>query len=275
MNRRKTFLFIFAMFAPIVLSIVAVGCAGDKVEASALNPKESVGMDEIPLRAQVGERLKFSIRWLGMQVGTGEVRVEGIETIKGREVYHITLRVKSNKVIDLVYRVRDEHHSYVDVEHFHSLRYEKILREGRYRADEVMEYDQEAHEAIYESRRSGDKKAMLIPEHVQDQLSAAFWLRTQAMTPGESIFVPVNADEKNWKLEVRVLRSERLKTDLGTFDALEIEPSARFHGVFVRRGRFRGWMSMDDKRLPLLMKTKVPVLGSIKIVLVEYEGWEA
>ncbi|OGX06306.1 MAG: hypothetical protein A3G87_07530 [Omnitrophica bacterium RIFCSPLOWO2_12_FULL_50_11] len=252
---------------------VAVGCSRERAALSGLTaPEESEGVKRAPFTIRENEHLKFSIRWLGFEFGTAEVRTEKMEQIRGRDAYHISVHVRSNKLIDLVYPVRDEHHSYIDVEHFHSLRYEKILREGRYRADEVMEFDQDRHTATYYSRLNGTKKQMFIPKHVQDQLSAAYWLRVQAMKPGESVYIPVNTDERNWNLEVRVLRSVKKEiTGLGTFDALEIEPRAQFQGMFVRRGKFWGWMSVDEKRLPLTMRSKIPVLGSVSITLVSYE----
>jgi hypothetical protein len=209
-----------------------------------------------------------------MEVGTADVEVKkDFEVVNGRKAYHVAVNVRSNSLIDLVYPVRDEHHSYIDKGHFHSLRYEKILKEGRYRADEVMEFDQANHQALYTSRRSGTKKQMMIPKNVQDQVSGTFWFRAQPMKTGDSIYVPVNTDEKNWNLEIRVLERDRIEIgDLGTFDALRLEPLVKFQGIFVKRGKMTGWMSTDDRRLPLLMKTKIPVLGSINIVLVNYES---
>ncbi len=221
-----------------------------------------------------GEKLKFSIRWLGMEVGTAEAVVKGIEKIQGRDAYHIAAFARSNSLIDLVYPVRDEHHTYIDVEHLHSLRYEKILREGRYQADEVIEFDQENHKALHYSRKNGSKKQVLILKNVQDEISSAYWFRTQSIKVGDTVHIAANADEKNWDFQVRILQQDRVDIkELGTFNAFQIEPSAKFRGVFVRRGKIRGWMSADEKRLPLMMKTKIPVLGTITVVLVGYEGW--
>ena len=44
-----------------------------------------------------------------------------------------------------------------------------------------------------------------------------------------------------------------------------------FEGFFVRRGKVRGWMSMDERRIPLVMKVKVPVLGEVVATLSGYE----
>lgn len=209
-----------------------------------------------------------------MEVGTAEAVVKGIEKINGREAYYVQVTAKSNSLIDLVYPVRDEHHSYIDREYFHSLRYEKILREGRYRADEVMEFDQENHTATYVSRKNGSKKQMLIAQNVQDEISSGYWFRAQPMEVGDTIHIRTMSDEKNWDLQVRVLQRDKVKIEeLGTFEAFQLEPNAAFQGLFIRRAAIRGWMSTDEKRLPLMMKTKIPVLGTITVVLVDYEGW--
>ncbi len=249
------------------------GCSGIQVKESKEAQEPPVKVEKAAVKIRDGEKLKFSIRWLGMEVGTAEAVLKGIEEMRGRKAYHIAVLVRSNSVIDLVYPVRDEHHSYIDVEHFHSLRYEKTLREGRYRADEVMEFDQEAHQAVYLSKRSGEKKQMLIPKNTQDLVSATYWFRVQPMETGGTVTIPINTDERNWKFAVKILERERVHIDgLGIFEAVKLEPQVKFQGIFVQRGKMTGWMSTDDKRLPLLMKTKIPVLGSVNVVLVAYEG---
>lgn len=219
----------------------------------------------------VGESLVYSVRWLGLEVGRGEAEVKEIVEIRGRKAYHIIVNVRSAPILDWIYKVRDVHHSYIDVERFHSLRYEKILKEGHYRADEVMEYDQEQHVGRYYSRKNQSRKEMLIPPDVQDQLSCGFWFRLQEIHPGSRIFIPVNADEKNWDLEVKVLNPTEVRVPaLGAVKALEVEPEIQFQGIFVKRGKIRGWMGLDEQRIPLKMRVKIPILGSISAVLVKY-----
>jgi hypothetical protein len=230
-------------------------------------------------RLYVGERLVYSVRLLGLEVGRGETEVREIVSIRGRRAYHIVVEVKSAPLLDWIYKVRDTHHSFVDVERLHSLRYEKILKEGRYRADEVMEYDQANHTAAYYSRLNGSRKEMLIPPDVQDQLSCGFWFRLQEIKVGSEIFIPVNADEKNWDLRVKILKKTEME-DIGAglprpydkeIEVVEVEPEIQFQGLFVKRGKIRGWMGLDERRIPLKMRVKIPVLGSLTARLVEYE----
>jgi hypothetical protein len=257
---RKAGIWAIAFF---LLSAGALGAADDLpyYRASDLRPRS----------LQVGERFLYHISYLGLVVGEAEAQVKELVEIRGRKAYHIEVHVRSRSVIDYLYRVRDEHHSYVDAEHFHSLQYEKKLSEGRYHVHEKMIYDQEKHEAEYQSITNGSKKIMLIPKNVQDQVSAGFWFRMQKIVPKSKVVVPVNADEKNWDLEVEVGEIKKIKVSgLGQFDAVQLKPKLKFQGLFVRRGKIEGWLGLDSGRIPLMMKVKIPVLGAIAVKLEEY-----
>jgi hypothetical protein len=199
----------------------------------------------------LGEKIKFEVRYAGIPVGEAEATVKEIVKVNDRDAYHIEINVRSRAILDWIYKVRDTHHSYIDAERFHSLRYEKKIKEGRYWTDESMEYDQEGHVGCY-------------------------WLRLQDLKPDSKVMIPVNADEKNWDLEVVTKGVREMKIDdVGIFQALEVEPIVLFEGFFVRRGKVRGWMSMDERRIPLLMKVKVPVLGEVVAELAAYEPGHA
>ncbi len=223
-----------------------------------------------------GEKIKFEISYLGLTVGDATAEVTEIVKINGRDAFHIVVDVRSRGILDWIYRVRDTHHSYVDVEHLHSLRYEKKIHEGRYWTDESMEYDQEKNLGQFFSRKDHSSKEMFIPQHVQDQISCAYWLRTQDVKPDGKVQIPVNADEKNWDLYVFTRGTKEMTIKgVGVFQSVEVEPVVMFEGFFVRRGKICGWMSLDERRIPLLIKVKVPVLGDVSATLVQYEPGRA
>ena len=220
----------------------------------------------------LGEKIKFEISYLGIIVGEAESKVKEIVKVNGRDAYHIEINIRSRPVLDWIYKVRDTHHTYIDAEHFYSLRYEKKIKEGRYWTDESMEYDQNEHIGRFYSRKDNSRKEMFIPQHVQDQISCCYWLRLQDLRPDSKTLIPVNADEKNWDLVVMTHGVKEMKIDpVGVFQAVEVEPIILFEGFFVRRGKVRGWMSMDEHRVPLVMKVKVPVLGEVVATLAGYE----
>jgi len=227
---------------------------------------------EKPLEAiRVGERCEYRIRYLWLTVGEAVAEVKELTEFNGRPAYHVVLQVRSKSVVDLVYPVRDEHHSYIDAEKGHTLFYEKKISEGRYKVHEIMTYDQEKHEAEYYSHSNGSKKSMLIPKNVQDLVSAGFYFRQLELKENASFFIDVNADEKNWRLEVKTGRREEVTIEgVGIFPALRIEPVLQFEGLFVKRGKIEGWVGMEENRIPLKMKVKIPVLGGVVAEITEY-----
>ncbi len=220
----------------------------------------------------LGEKIVFHIRYLGLTVGEASSEVKEIVKINGRDAYHIEIRIRSRSMLEWVYKVRDSHHTYIDVERLHSLRCEKRTREGSHQQDEVMDYDQENHIGRFYSRKDNSRKEMLIPKNVQDQISCGFFFRTLDIRPDSKYLVQINADEKNWETEILTHKIKKMKIKkVGIFQAIEVEPVVMFQGFFVRRGKIRGWMSMDVRRIPLMAKAKVPVLGDITAVLAEYK----
>jgi len=216
---------------------------------------------------RVGETLEYDVRWMGIGVGTGILQVKEIVPIEGKNSYHFVVTTRSNRFLSTFYPVEDAIHSYVDVETLLPYKFRKIQREGRYRADEEMVYDQTSHQATYHSFRNNSKKEMEIPPNVQDSLSTLFYFRTLPLEIGKSVFIDVNADEKNWRLEIKLLKSGLLKLFAKKeVPALLTEPLAKFHGIFIRKGRMQIWFSLDEKRTPLYMKASVP-FGVVEVVL--------
>jgi len=196
---------------------------------------------------------------MGIPVGEASLHVKEIVTINGREAYHVIAKAGSNDFLDGFYKVEDEIHSYIDTEFFYTHRFEKHQREGRYKSDEVMDYDQVNHTARYESLLNGTVKTMEIPPRVQDVVSSFYCFRLEDMKPGDVVIMDVNADEKNWKLPIDVLEAVPLELrNRGVIDALKIEPKAKFKGLFVDRGRLLIYLSADKERVPLLIKIHTP-----------------
>ena len=260
MKMKKVFL------AGLFLALLIPSCfagGGEKLFPASEKPEGKLFL---------GEKLTFEVRYLGITVGDAVSEVKELVKVNGREAYHIEIQIRSRALLDWVYKVRDTHHTYIDADHFHSLRYEKKTSEGHFNQEESMEYDQDQHVGRFHSVKDNSRKEMFIPQHAQDQISCCYWLRLQDVKPDSKIMIPVNADEKNWDLEVVFHDVKEMKiAGVGVFQAVEVEPVIMFEGFFVRRGKVRGWMSMDERRIPLVMKVKVPVLGEVTANLTGYD----
>jgi len=213
----------------------------------------------------VGEHLTFVVRWGPISAGRAVMSIPEITWINGRPSYHIISLAESNPFFSTFFKVRDRLESFVDKEGIFSWRFEKHLREGKFRADYSVTFDQYRRKIITKS------DTLDAPAFVQDILSIFYYIRTQPLEVGTSIQVMNFADGKIYPVEVKILRRETVKVRAGTFRCVVVEPVLKGRGVFGQKGKLKVWLTDDEKRIPVLMKSKA-VFGSIIIELEKMEG---
>jgi len=204
---------------------------------------------------------------MGVPVGIGELEVREKTELKGRAVYHVIAVAATNEFLSRIYPVRDEMHSWMDAATLQSLRFDKKANEGFYRADERVVYDADKKKGYYESLKNGEKKEFDIRVPVHDVISAFFWTRRQTLIPGKSLRNTVNNGEKDYALEVDVLRREQKEMrGQGVVDTILIEPKTRLQGVLDKRGRVWIHLKNHPTRVPIIITLKTP-FGSVVGVL--------
>ena len=204
-----------------------------------------------------GEHLRYKVVWMGIPIGTGDVRIETAKDHPG--AWLVTAEARSNEFLSTFCRVSDVMTSLVSQEDFTAIRAEKSIQEGRYKAHERLDFDTSKNVAYYESFTNGSKKEIPLEGKTLDILGAFYWFRLQKLVPGEGVITRVTADEKNWEMKVKVLRTERLEIrKRGVFDTFVAEPVAKFKGVFVKRGRAWVHFTADSRRIPLRIRMNTP-----------------
>lgn len=226
--------------------------AGEKQEAPVVV--------EPPLKSlTVGEKLIFDVFWMGIPVGVGTLEVKEMTVVGGRRAYHVVATARTNDFLSKLYPVQDEIHSYIDVEGFYSLCFSKTLKEGRYRADEKIVFDHQKKKGFYESFLNGERKEVAIPAGVHDLVSAFYWFRLQDIRGKGSLRTLVNSEEKNWDLELMILRLERKELRGNkVLSAILVEPKTRLKGILYKRGRAWVYFTADKRRLPITITLKTP-----------------
>jgi hypothetical protein len=252
----------------VVMSLFLTSCP--VVEAAndfSGKPRPPVVIEK-PLPApQEGEHLVYDVFWMGIFIGTSELEVKPKSWFGGEPAHHVAALARTNDFLSHLYPVHDEVESFIDARDFHSVQFRKILREGRYRADEETTFDAASKTGHYHSLLNGTRKDFSTGGAVQDILSAFYWFRTQEVQPGRSIHVPVSSEEKDYDVEIRVLRTEKKGFHGQTIDTLVIEPKTSLKGILYDRGRVLVYFTTDAKRVPLWIAFQTPfgpVVGVLK-----------
>jgi hypothetical protein len=214
-----------------------------------------------PFRA--GESLRFSVNYGIINAGSAYLEVPQVRQWNGRPVYALLARAESNRFFSGIYKVRTRIESLWDSAGHYSFRYQESRREGKHRAQSEIVFDYAKQEARY-----GDGQTFPIPPEVQDALSSFYYTRTQALPLGGSVFFDYHASRKSVPLEVKVVGRERIETPAGKFQCVVIEPVLKAGGIFKNKGRLVIWLTDDERRMPVLMKSRV-LIGSISATLVE------
>jgi len=212
-----------------------------------------------------GEKLKFSVKYGFLSAGTAYLEVPELTEVNGEPAFSLVARAESNAVISRIYKVRNRIQSLWDADGHYSLRYEEKRREGGHKTDNAIVFDHDRREARY-----NDGRVFPIPPGVQDALSSFYFTRFQSLPLGGSIVFDYHASRKSQPMEVKVLGRERVKTPAGTFDCIAIEPVLKAGGIFRNKGRLVIWITDDERRMPVRMRSAVAI-GSISVVLQEYK----
>jgi hypothetical protein len=217
-----------------------------------------------PAPFEVGERLVFSIDYGAINAGEGILEVKGVVDYQGHPCYRIESTARSNRFFSGFYKVRDKVISYIDRDQLFSRYFMKRLREGTYRKTVEIDFDHDARLARYHDGREFE-----IPGGVHDVLSAFYFVRTLDLEVGQDVFLAAHSSRENYDMRVIIHSRETVETDLGLIDCFVIQPVMLDEGLFKHEGDLMIYMSADERRIPVLMTTKLPV-GSIAAHLREY-----
>jgi hypothetical protein len=207
-----------------------------------------------------GELFTYAIQYGLIYAGDATLEVRNIAVLDSAKAYHIISTARTSSAFDHVFKVRDRHDSFVDYDNLFSLSFEKHLREGKFKRDEKVLFDQRNHVAIYP-----DKRVSIAP-NTQDFLSALYYARTLPLEVGQAIAMANHTGGKNYPIYIKVLRRERIKVPAGEFDCLVVEPVLQTSSLFEHKGKLTIWVTDDTVKMPVLLRSKV-VIGAFEAVL--------
>jgi uncharacterized protein DUF3108 len=253
----------------------STGTAKEAVAATAAEPapaaataEQAVGAAPVtssltPVPWKVGEYFQFSIDWNGLNGGSSLMQVQNLTRMDGHRVYRVVMKAESNSFVSKFYKVRDRAETYIDAESLYTRRFVKKLREGGYEKDIDVRFDQEARKAKY-----ADGEVFDVPPGVHDVLSAFYYVRTVPLPTGATLSIPTHDNKKSYEMVVKVHKRERVEVPAGKFDCVLVEPMLKSEGVFKSKGSILVWLSDDARRIPVLVKSKIPV-GSVSVSLTD------
>ncbi|NUN93466.1 MAG: DUF3108 domain-containing protein [Verrucomicrobiae bacterium] len=216
-----------------------------------------------------GERLTYHFYWGMLMVGKGifEIRREktGIE--------EFTVTVRSNGLIAAIYPVEDVLRSRFDPARSRGVSAEQIRREGPHRVWEQMWFYHDLGRGWMQSLLTGETKWFEISSQgVVDKLSLIYLMRRKDWRAADRYRAHLGSDRGSQTIEVRKIGAGIVTLDeFPPIAAFGVEPDPAYLRGFVKRGKMQGWLSDDDRKIPLKVISKLPV-GAVTAHLTQAEG---
>jgi hypothetical protein len=223
---------------------------------------------EVNAAPLVPEKLIYAIQWSGITAGNAY-----LETNNSAEGITITSRAESADFISVFYRVEDIAQStlYSGVSGYPK-NYKINLKEGRHRRERETHFENKQEsklqKVIYQNKVDNETLAFNLEKQAFDPLSAFYEIRKRLLQVGRSEYLDIFDNKKLWNVEVQILKRERITVPAGEFNTIVIKPMLQSEGIFMRKGEIFIWLTDDDRKVPVMVKSKIKI-GSIIVKLTE------
>jgi hypothetical protein len=195
-------------------------------------------------------------------VGTASTVVKDIEQVRGIPAWHTVFSLKGGTFF---YRVDDVFESWFATDDMSSLRFNQDQNEGT--KERQHRYEIFPERRVYNDLTDDRGEQPSVADPLDDG-SFVYFVRTIPLEIGKTYeFQRYFKPDRN-PVTIRVLRRERVTVPAGTFDAVVIQPIIKTKGVFSENGNAELWISDDDRRLIVQMKSKLS-FGSLDLYLTD------
>ena len=245
-----------------------------------VSPDETYSFEPKRLELNVKEKLEYAILWNGMPAGEARLEVKSRERMgdpnRGPEVYVVSCKTRSNRIVSSFYEVKDDVKTMIDVEGGFSRYFHMEKQEGSIKEREKITFDYSPARmvAVYEMGNPDGARIrnVPVPGACHDPLSCLYYLRRTPLKLGGTVKMLVNTERRNWELKVKVVRREVVEIPcLGEeIQCLVVEPEMQFRGIFERKGKMLVWLE-ENTHVPVRMDVEAPI-GAVQVFLSKAEN---
>lgn len=246
------------------LTLLCLGGAWKGAAAQAAlpapEPTAAVAAADVP-HIMPGEEFAYRVRSSRFgYIGQGIMRVEGPVDVRGAQAY--LLRFAFSTRVGPV-RVVNETESWIDASDGATLRFHKHERHPLSSQDESVELF--PSERRWESASgAGGPLSSALP---LDELSFIYFIRSLPLTPGAVYQVDRHFDAARNPSVVSVVGRDTVTTAAGVFPTIVVELRVKDPRRYQGEGTLRFFLTDDHCRVPVLMVSTMPMVGTMRLEL--------
>lgn len=217
------------------------------------------------------EKLVYKAKFLGISIGTFIITNNGKMTLNGKEAYCFELKVRTLPFFSVLFKTKARYFSYMDTQEFVILRHEEYVKGGAL-LESAVDFDYKNLMATYKNFINRQEHTVKIPDKLLDVLSGSFYLRMMPLELGDTVSLPIYADQKIYDYTGSL--SSKTEVNLpkhGKQDAYYFKPYLFLDGKEIKKISAEVFFSTTTPRKALRAALKT-LLGKVHVVLVE--GYE-
>jgi hypothetical protein len=219
-----------------------------------------------------GEKAVYQASWNGLPVATAEINTTS-QIIDGKKFYTIRVEAKTSRVLDFVWKMRDTITSTVEAKGLAPARFTFSQRENRKVIDTEARFDRNAKKWFVhrDERRKVKKYEFDQPPNIVDPITAIYLARSQDLKVGDHLYFNIFGGKYRYLLDLEVERRETIQIGSGSVDTFKIVPRIQNltkQGYAERLNEASVWISADEKRIPVMLTSKI-FAGSVYMEKIE------
>lgn len=228
----------------------------------------------------LGEELTYKATFLGLTAGSAITRVDkSYHKVLGNTCYKIDVMGQTSDWISWITKVKDAWGTYMDTSSLATRASYRKIREGRYRKDEWVTFDQEANKATVQvidkkTEKYGEPKIFDLPPNATDLVGGFMHLRFfdfEELKKGDTLSLGGFFEDASYLLKILYKGKSVVKTNFGKIPCHVLIPIVPDNEIFDGPNSITVWISDDKNKIPVKMSAKMFV-GSTGIELVSFRG---
>jgi Protein of unknown function (DUF3108) len=213
-----------------------------------------------PLPFSVGEKLGYSAKLGMLTLGSGTLEVASVDTVRGVESFRFRFRLQGKTMF---YSLDDVLESWVGTKDLMSRRFlQNFVENGK---------PMRRHYEIFPDsgffREEGRDTTFATPKEPLDDAAFFYFVRLTPLQVGQKYTYNRYFRKDKNPVSIEVLKREKMDLPDGTeVQCLVLHPTIDTRGLFSKRSETRIWLTDDERRLPVQIRTKFP-FGTITLRL--------
>ncbi len=217
---------------------------------------------------QSGEKLRYRIHYGLLNAGTASLTTLKT-TYKGQPHMYVKGYGRTTGAVRAFFKVEDNYESFINYNTGLPSFYVRDVKEGTYTQHFETVFNHSNQTLLLTDKEKKTTRTLKSVAGVQDMLSAFYYLRSlddSELKVGSVKKLNIWIDDEMFPFQLKVVRTENVKTKFGYINSLVIVPQVMSGRVFKDKEGVTLWVSNDKNHIPIAIKAELAV-GSLKAVL--------